>query len=324
MNQEDLQRKFFDYAVQRYSPGEVLEEMKTTLGIQKGAAYKRINGTTALSTYELVTLARKFRISLDALFHSADYVSFLHPFGNQDSNIDFLNQFVFFLKPAKEMENCVFTYLANELPVFHYFEHKYIFNFLLSIWSHLHWSDQKLMIKDQIEITPQVTLISNEISQYYNMHEATEIWNNNMLANLYQQINFCISIRAFEHSSYIIKLLKDIETLIKRLKEVVESGGKDSKKKIYINDYGNYLNLVLFASDKLKSTFVGYDVPKFIVSYDHSFYDYSYDWLRKVRKKSVLISEEGYQNKELFFLKLERDFNAFSERVEKLISVYYE
>ena len=70
-------------------------------------------------------------------------------------------------------------------------------------------------------------------------------------------------------------------------------------------------------------TFVGFDMPHFVVSYNEKFYDFSKSWIEKIRKRSILISSEGYQFRELFFLKLNKDFEDFKERVDKLVNVYY-
>lgn len=321
-DREKYQRMFFEYAMKRKSPEKVFQALQEVLGLQKGAAYKRINGKSSLSTAELILLTNHFKFSLDSIFLKDQYVSFQHPFSQESSTHSFLEQLVFFLKPAQDMVECEFTYLANELPVFHYFPHKHIYNFLVSIWNHVHWSDKKLIIDDNIEVTPQIKNISADINYYYNNHSVTEIWNSNMLANLYQQVIFCITIRAFRYEGYVTRLVKDIDKLITSLKAKVE-GGDENGSKIYINDYGNYLNLVLFQSEKVQSTFLGYDMPKFIVSYDPSFFQFSTDWIKKIKKKSVLVSDEAYQNRELFFLKLESDFKHFSDRVEKLMQVYY-
>jgi hypothetical protein len=324
------QHQFFSYLTQLKTRERVLEGICTVLHIQKGAAYKRMSGDTALTTAELIRLAEYFQVSLDTIFQKEKYITFQHPFYHQKSTMDFLEQFTFFLKPLSSNNQSTLTYLANELPVFYYFSHKYIFNFLLSVWNHLHWTDTKLVIEENTGLTHQIEIIRAEITKYYSGHPVTEIWNSNMLANLYQQIIFSITIRAFKEEIYIRHLLEDIRVLITHLHELAHKGtNADAKqlgteRKIYLNDYGNYLNLLLYESDKYKSTFIGYDIPQFIVSNNPVFFDFSKEWIRRIRKRSVLISAEGYQNRELFFIKMERDFKDFENRVEKLVGIYYQ
>ncbi|MGB3197265.1 MAG: hypothetical protein WBB17_06010 [Saprospiraceae bacterium] len=327
--QEQIQKQFFDYLVKRRGLENVIHGTMEALMIKKGATYKRMNGETALTTTELITLARHFHISLDTIFSPEKYITFEHPFTSQKTTADFMSHFTYFLKPLGSMEQSQLTYLANELPVFYYFSHKYIFNFLISVWSHLHWTDTRLIIEENIEVTQQIEFIRNEITTYYEGHPVTEIWNSNMFANLYQQIIFSITIRAFKEEKYIFNLIKDIDELIDHLRALAmnefneSNGNKTQERKIYLNDYGNYLNLVLYESSKIKSTFIGFDIPQFMVSYNPAFNDFAKSWVRKIKKRSVLISSEGYQNREMFFIKMENDHKSFIDKVEKLLAIYY-
>lgn len=332
----NYQKKFFDIIEKRNNQSyNIHHDVMEILDIKRGAAYKRMNGATALSLEELIKLADHFNVSLDAIFRSDKYISFFHPFVHKErTTMDvFLNQFRKFIDPLKSVtsEPVELSYLANELPVFYYFGHKYIFNFLMSVWRHLHWDEVNLNIESNPDYEKQANQFKDEILNNYYGHKVTEIWNSNMLNNLYQQVIFCVTIRAFQKSEYIQLLINDISNLIQHLRHVSTQGVKSikgsqiegSELKIYLNDFGNYLNIVQFGSTAFKSTFVGYDYPQFIVSHNRQFYDFSTTWINKLKKRSVLISSEGYQFRELFFVKMNNDFNYFKERVQKLIEVYY-
>ena len=325
----EAQIYFFQYIAQRKSKELMLRTIMDTLHIQKGAAYKRINGDTSLTADEMIAISKAFGFSLDTATGSHQFMSFEHPFMGKSSSIDFLDRYAFYLKPLMTPgAESTLTYMANELPIFYYFSHSYIFNFLLAVWNHLHWYEERLSIKENLSFEPQLEQLRNDISTYYEAHPVTEIWNSNMLSNLYQQILFAVTIRAFENKRFIHSLIMDIEKLLSRLHDLAGSGQKTGRKKsnikIYLNEFGNYQNLALYKSEKLSVTFVGFDMPHFIVSYNQAFQEYSTEWIEKIRKRSILISSEGYQFRELFFLKLNKDFDYFKNRVEKLIGVYYE
>lgn len=321
----NIQKYFFEYLTRRYDSEYILYGMMDALQLRKGACYKRINGETSLSSAELVTLCNKFNVSLDAIFQADRYISFQHSFSPKSDSFDLMSQFRFFLKPLGELTNSKLTYLANELPVFYYFSHKYIFNFLISVWSHLHSSESRLIIEENPAMTAQLDGIRSEISSYYAAHPVTEIWNSNMFANLYQQIIFSITIRAFKEEVFLRHLLDDVKKLVNHLHELAVSGGNtgSAERMIYLNEYGNFLNMVLYESEKFNTTCIGYDMPQFIVTYNPAFYTFSKEWIQKIRKRSVLISGDGFQYREMFFLKLEQDFKNFEEKVEKLMAVYY-
>jgi len=331
------QKKFFDQLKHRYSQDiTVVNEVMEVLNLKKGAAYKRMNGDTAMSIAELMKLAEHFDLSLDSVFHSEKYASFFHPFVHkEESSLGiFISQYKKIFKPMKDLndnDNIELTYLANELPLFYYFGHKYIFNFVISIWQHLHWDDVSLNIGAVDEYEAEAREIRKEIVENYFTNSVTEIWNSNMLNNLYQQIIFCITIRAFQNSEYIHLLINDIENLILHLRDISISGVKSfkgasvegSQLKIYLNDFGNYLNIVQFDSKRIIATFLGYDYPQFIFSHNRPFFDFTKDWINRIKKRSVVISSDGYQYRELFFIKMENDLKYFKERVKKLMEVYY-
>jgi len=325
---ENYQLRFFEYITKRWSKEEVLNTLMTSLYIKKGAAYKRLNGDTALTVQEMAVIAEHFGLSIDTALGSSQFLSFEHPFMDHNTSIDFLDRYAFYLKPLlSNMGDSQLTYMANEIPIFYYFSHKYIFNFLLGIWNHLHWDEERMAIKENHSINSQMEHLRGEISNYYESHPVTEIWNSNMLSNLYQQILFCITIRAFADQRFVTSLTDDIELLINRMQQLAGTGQKsahaDSNITIYLNEFGNYQNLALYSSEKFSTTFMGFDMPHFIVSYNDQFYDFANSWITKIKKRSILISSEGYQFRELFFLKMNKDFEEFKDRVDKLMAVYY-
>ena len=330
MNENEMfQKPFFDFLTKRKSQEQVLYGMMEVLNLRKGACYKRINGETALTTAELVKLAKHFQVSLDGIFQADNYISFQHSFAQNKTTFDPLSQFSFFSRPLNNPQSSKLTYLANELPVFYYFSHQYIYNFLSSIWRHMHSSESKLIIEENPNVPIQLETIRREISSYYAGHPVTEIWNSNMFANLFQQIIFSITIRAFKNEAYVRNLMDDVKKLFNHLHELAMSGTtvrdnkSGSERMIYLNEYGNFLNMVLYESDKFNATCIGYDMPQFIVSYNPAFYNFSKDWIQKIRRRSVLISSDGFQYREMFFIKMEQDLKSFEDKVEKLMAVYY-
>ena len=325
---DSAQGRFIDFIVKRKSKEKLLYAMIEELNIRKGAAYKRMNGDTKMSFEEIDKISARFGVSIDTAIGSAQFISMEHPFIKHDNSIDFLDKYAYYLKPLIGAQgDSKLVYMANELPIFYYFSHRYIFNFLLSVWNHLHWGEGRLKIVKNADISPQLNFLGSEVSNYYESHPVTEIWNSNMLSNLYQQIQFAVTIRAFEDAFYIEQLIADIKNLIERLQKIAGSGERQDEKhantKIYLNEFGNYQNLAIYQSQKLTVTFIGFDMPHFVVSYNKDFCDYSFQWIEKIKKRSVLISSEGYQFRELFFMKMQDDFKAFHDKLDKLKSVYY-
>ena len=327
--QKEYQEQFFKFLAKKKPSEVILHETMEVLNLRKGATYKRMNGDTALTTAEMVQLSKHFNVSLDNIFQPDKFISTYHPFWKDEgtTSVDFMDRFSLYMSPLMKDRESHMIYLANELPVFYYFSHHYIFNFLLAIWNHLHWDDTRLKIVENKEINFKLENFRKDITKYYSSSPITEIWNSNMLSNLYQQIVFSISIRAFEDTKYIENLIKDVAALIEQLRQVAFTGSREGKEegdlKVYLNEFGNYLNILLYNSEDVKVGFIGYDIPQFLITSNEHFFNYSTKWINKIKKRSVLISSDGYQYRELFFLKMETDFKQFQERVEKMVSVYY-
>jgi len=124
--------------------------------------------------------------------------------------------------------------------------------------------------------------------------------------------------------------MNDIKNLIGHLKDITLHGIRKSSNaeeqvdlSIYLNEFGNYLNVLLYEGTELDITFIAFDYPQFIKTNSGGFNQYSKKWIEKLKKRSVLISSAGYQYRELFFLKLEKDFEAFKEKADNLLKIYY-
>lgn len=301
----------------------LIDKVQEALGLKKSTAYKRINGSSAMSVDELILLSKAMNFSLDDVFSRDKHITFKHPFVNEEENRkNFIHQFDLYLAPLDRKDGNSLTFLANELPLFYYFNHPHIFHFTVSVWNHLHWADSRLEIDSALKYDEQLKGFRDLTRKRISNIDVVEVWNSNMLNNLFQQIIFSITIRAFKSAPNVTDLLNDIELLINSLKKATEV--KNERVTIYLNEFGNYLNMVTYNSKSMKATFLGVDYPKFIVSENENFYLFATDWINKIKRRSVLISGEGYQYQELFFRKMETDFTAFKEKVYKLISIYYE
>ncbi len=317
------QKLLFERLKARPNKKLLIEKVMSVLGLKKSTAYKRMNCSSLMSVDELVILSQALNFSMDDVFLKDSSISFKHPFINEEESMrNFIHQFDFYLKPMDRQDGKSLTYMANELPLFYYFSYPHLFHFMVSVWDHLHWSDSRLVIDGSLKYDKELKEFREVTRQRISNIDLIEVWNSNMLNNLFQQIVFTITIRGFKSTTYISSLIDDISLLIQHLKEV--TGKRKDNLKIYLNEFGNYLNLVTYNSTSMKATFVGFDYPKFIVSENDQFYEFSESWIEKIKRRSVLISGEGYQYQELFFRKMESDFENFKNKVDKLVAIYYE
>jgi hypothetical protein len=330
-NQTFIQTKFFNKIGLRFPDQTIVKAVMELLNLRKGAAYKRMNGETALTTEELIRIANHFDVSLDNVFFTDKFISFSHPFlySQKAKSIDFLSLIAGYLETLTNEESSELIYLSNELPFFYYVSKKHIFTFLYSMWNHLHWEEGGLMIANVSRLDKDIEKFRTDISNYYDNHPVTEIWNPTMFSNLYQQIIFCITIKAFDTADFIRHLVIDIEQLLNHLRDIAMKGKRHSQLqekpidlKLYINEFGSYHNVILHKGKAVNSTFLGFDYPHFIVTKNDQFYHYAQNWVAKIKQRSVLISGEGFQQREQYFEQLKGQFQVFKSKVENLLLDY--
>lgn len=330
-NELNFQAQFFKKIAESLPDQTLVTHLTELMDLKKGAVYKRMNGETALTLDELITIADHFDQSLDDVFFKEKYISFYHPLMQLEKtkSEDFLALINRYLEVLNEETPSELIYLSNELPFFYAISRKYIFAFLYSVWDHLHWQEGGLKVTNVGRVDKKVEVFRQGISEYYNNQPVTEIWNPHMFSNIYQQIMFCISINAFESVDFIKGLLSDIEQLMNHLKDIAnkghrKNGNEDSQVdfKIYLNEFGNYQNLIVYKTDGQQLTFLGFDYPQFVVTKNKEFHEYANGWVEKIKERSVLISGEGYKYRKIFFNNLEAEFNRFKEQIEKLIESY--
>jgi hypothetical protein len=175
---------------------------------------------------------------------------------------------------------------------------------------------------------PEILGLRNRIIGHYHSRQVTEIWNSNMLANIFQQILFAISINAFQDQAFIAQLISDLEHLVKNLKQLAFAENRHDhplhgKIQIYINEFGNYQNMVIFEALELRATSIGFDMPQFMISHDQALYDYSKKWVDKIKRRSENITAGGYRFREEFFNQLEADLQLFKAKAERAMMVSY-
>jgi len=70
---------------------------------------------------------------------------------------------------------------------------------------------------------------------------------------------------------------------------------------LYYNEIAPTNITLLAESDTLKGVFTVFDDPNFMFNGDEQFYQYTLNWLKKLRMKSTKISEEAEHIRRIFF-----------------------
>ncbi len=186
----DHQYHFFEQLQMRFASRQAMVgEVATTLGLSKDAIYRRLRGTTVLSTNELVQLSHHYGVRLSNP-GDAHYFAFNHAETVIRSPGDYLAQLTDRLTKIQRLSN-LFIYLANPgLPFFHEMVYPRLFAFKLFIygstcWNFPGWRDRKFSV-DLID--RKVLEQARAIGEYSYTVPGRELWTMGMLRATLDQI----------------------------------------------------------------------------------------------------------------------------------------
>ena len=113
-SQTRFQTRFFDKIAMLFPDQMIVNEVMELLNLRRGAAYKRMNGETALTAEELIRIAGHFDISLDNFFFGGKLISFSHPFMKDErvESRDFLSLIQGYMETLNLEETGELTYFC--------------------------------------------------------------------------------------------------------------------------------------------------------------------------------------------------------------------
>lgn len=295
------------------------------LNISNDSAYRRIRGEKHLTLDEMQILSAHYKISLDSFLHLQND-SFIFWGRNIDrGTFDFENylqgivrQLEFFI-PAKEKQ---MYYLNKDIPIFHHFMFPELAAFKCYFWSRYDLDYPKFN-KGQFLIEDFIDIFNNtgkKISDLYLKIPSVEIWNLDCINTTIRQIDYYRETRIFKSQEDIETVYKCLEKLVDYIELQVEYGYKfpldqpDQKEKIkysvYINEFVLGDNTILVELDGEKMVFLNHNVINYMMTNNKEFINYTFETLKVLLKKSMLISEIGEKDRQLFF-------NTLRERIHE-------
>ena len=130
-----------------------------------------------------------------------------------------------------------------------------------------------------------------------------------------------ISLGAFKNTDDFFQLLKELYKLVDHLEGISKLGKKKSFGKpnnysnldIYINQTHSSNNLIFIEKGEYKITYGAFLNPNFIRTNDSSVCSYTDKWLSRALSQSVLISNSGERDRNIFFESLRKQLDDFVE-----------
>lgn len=316
--------------------GNWVDMIAETLSLSKPAVYKRLNGSTSLSIYDLAALMKRFDLSFDELIHTDKLtVDFHLPTSGETvkSFIDFLSPIKDFVLTLASLPEIHIWHATSELHLFYYFLDKDLTNFKMflhakTLWNIEGYENQKFSLTD----FPGKHLIAEETDQilsHYFRAPNIELWNENIMTNTLNQIKYFLISGYFEKPEEALVLCEKMRTLIRHLLKMAEQGKKfypgkevtadSGKYELYHNELSYTNNIMLINSPNHDQVFTTYNNPNFMLSSNEKLIDYTKEWFTRVKRLSQPVSLDAQQSRMLLFNQIEKKIDLAVKEITHLL-----
>lgn len=322
----DHQYHFFEQLQMHFASRQAMvTEVASTLGLSKDAIYRRLRGTTVLSTNELVQLAHHYGVRLSNP-DDAHYFAFNHAETVIRSPGDYLAQLTDRLTKIQRLSN-LFIYLANPgLPFFHEMVYPRLFAFKLFIygstcWNFPGWRDRKFSV-DLID--RKVLEQARTIGEYSYTIPGRELWTMGMLRATLDQIEYMHITGRFAAEAEAEALLDELESLVQHLESMARHGRKflpgssstDGPEFFPAhNEVANNDNVILIDSDQISSLFVTFITPNFLQTEEPIFCDLTREWFQGIDSMSSSLGAEAGKYRTWYFNRFYAQLRSTRQRL---------
>lgn len=313
--ENEIQQRFFNKIKQIVPPNYALaDELADVLNISKDSVYRRLRGETALSLEEVLVICQHYRITFESLANP-DAVTFefkqLNP--DLDSFHQYLQRLLLDLKRIKSFENGELLFAAEDIPVFHHFNHPLLTAFKMFYWM------RSIMNVPELEgerflpgaLTDDLLATAKEIYETYIQIPSVEIWTDETSSSTLKQIEYYWEAGLFQDTETAIAVCDDFIAELQHLQRLCERGNKHGAPfRFYLNDIMIGNNCILIKAGHSKYTYLSHHSFNFMLTTDFNFSNQTEIWLDGMMQKSMLISGVSEKHRNRFFMQQIQRVNA--------------
>lgn len=306
--EQSIQDRFFQKIKQILPANYALaDELADVLNLSKDSVYRRLRGETSLSLEEVLTICQHYKITFESIANpNAVTFEFKEINPDVESFHQYLIRLLGDLKRIKSLENSEILYAAEDIPVFHHFNHPLLTSFKLFYWMRSVMNVKELEGQrfNPKHLPPEMIDLAKEIYQTYLGIPGVEIWTEETLSSTLKQIEYYWEAGLFESKEIAVEVCEDFITELHEIQRLCEKGSKNNVAfRFYINDIMIGNNCILIKAGGNKYTYLSHHSFNFMLTTDYNFSNQTEIWLDGMMQKSMLISSvsEKYRNK--FFLR---------------------
>lgn len=332
----NFQLQFFDQLSAHFSSrGKMVEGIGGLLHVGRDAVYRRLRGETILSAEELILLARKFNISLDA-YRRQDTPTMRYP--NQatkaHSELDYFRRLKEQSALISNLPNVRVDYASPELPIFYKLYTPTILAYKTFVYGITTWDLDKWKgseFRPEL-LDPEVFTLAEELVEELFVFPGRELWSAGIMDVTLRAIVHGVEVGYLKDRTTIGKMFEELEFTIHHMEAMTRAGKRfapnqtyteDSPDfRVYHNELTNINNVVLISSDVQSVVYTTFVNPNFLVSTDERIYQQISAWFDNLINSANVLDVNAAKYTATFFNRLRKKVHDTKLRVEVLSGLF--
>lgn len=325
------QKILFDQVNEKLpSHSSLVHELSEMLNVSTDSAYRRLRGQTKVSLEEAVFLARKFGLSLDAMFHHTKN-SFPFTYKGVNYNVPDLEShyrgLLMEFEKADMMEGTKIYYATKDIPMFHILSFPELAAFRIFFWNKTIYNNEEHQnLTFSLEMAESSIInIGKQLAMKYIKIPSMEIWSDEIMSSTINPILYYYESGVIEKRSVALHLLDELDKFLIHVRKQAELGGKflpdqegpinPGNFEMYYNEVTLTNNTIIMQSGDKRYAYLIQNAINYLLTDNSTFCDQTEAWIKHLTKKSVKISTQAEKFRQKYFAQMHRQVDRIRDRI---------
>ncbi len=308
----------------------LVHELAEMLNISTDSAYRRLRGQTKVSLEEAVVVARKYSLSLDAMFHHTKN-SFPFNYRGVNYNIKDLESYyrgiLMEFDKADKIGDTKVYYATKDVPLFHIFSFPEVAAIRLFFWKKTIYdiAEYKNKTFTLNELDSPILEIGKKMTQKYNQIPSHEVWSEEVISSTVNPILYYFESGVIEKRNLALHLLEKIDEFLVHARRQAELGGKflphqdgplyPGNFEMYYNEVTLTNNTIILETEGKRHTYLVQSAVDYLLTDNEIFCNRTMAWIENITRKSINISTHAEKFRQKFFAHMHRQVDRVRDRI---------
>lgn len=306
MNQEVLLRAIR----KKIGNKSINEEISNILNISYDASHRRTSMKSKFTIDETVELCKNFQISMDQLFCNDNQIivkTTLSVLSPKDLP-NYFKSSLEFVQDYKNLKDTKIYYSAKDIPFFYTISDNLLSKFKIYVWVNMLQSNENFEAFEKFVIENQYTQPSEELKNWYEKSNVTEIWNETSISSIFNQIKFYFEIGLMNFDS-IEKIMKELKDLLLYIEN--KTIKKSDNYQLYVHELTILNNSILLQNEDKMTLVVPYNMFGYLITEDRGTCEKTLNFFKKEIDNSKSVNFSGNSDRKKFFNRMHTKINDF-------------